>query len=82
MSSTDGQVWISDGRLHLIPLEHRSERTGAIEGAEEEDEGFILTADALRLVLDPTVDTIAPSNVEKTVWRRIATCVRSCAVLH
>lgn len=37
-----------------------------------DDEDYLGPADALRLVFDSTVDTIAPDEVEARVWERIS----------
>ena len=40
---------------------------------DSDDEGdFIAVDDALKFIRDPTVQTLAPDNVEKAIWRRIA----------
>lgn len=43
------------------------------EGNENSDpESFIAIEDAVRLVRDLSIDTLAPSAVEKIIWRRIS----------
>lgn len=73
--------------MHLIPLSHVSppskpRKRLRIPGgkahededhlaADEEDE-YIAIEDALPLVRDASVDTLAPKAVEDTVWQRIS----------
>jgi hypothetical protein len=38
------------------------------------DDEYLGTADALRLLRDPTVDSVAPVEVEALVWERISRC--------
>lgn len=80
-------MWIYSGRLRLIPLSHVSppskpRRRPRIPGrrehededhfaADEEDE-YIAIEDALPLVRDASVDTLAPKGVEDIVWQRIS----------
>lgn len=82
------QVWIYSSRLHLIPISHvsppsRKRRRRRLPGAkesddegdgniEDDDDDFIVVEDALKLVRDASVHTMAPPNVEKTVWQRIS----------
>lgn len=68
------QVLITNGRLHLVPLEYTSPLPPKMqEGDEEtEEDGYIAPEEALRLVLDPSIDTLAPAAVEQAVWSRIA----------
>lgn len=81
------QVWIHSGRLHLIPLSHvsppskprkrpripavREYEDGDHFAADEEDT-YIAIEDALPLVRDASVDTLAPKAVEDIVWQRIS----------
>ncbi|PCH33386.1 SGT1-domain-containing protein [Wolfiporia cocos MD-104 SS10] len=87
-SNAENRVWIYHSRLHLIPLSHvsspsskprRRRYPGARESDDEgdiagdvQDEDYISVQDALRIVRDPLVDTLAPSQVEETVWQRIS----------
>ncbi|KAF9229591.1 SGT1-domain-containing protein [Gyrodon lividus] len=81
------RVWIYRGRLHLIPLSHvsapnkpRRRRTtpGAKESddedyiADEKEGDYIAVEDALPLVRDASLDTLAPKAVEDTVSQRIS----------
>ena len=38
----------------------------------EENDDFITAVDAVKLVRDPLVDTLAPQNVQDIVWKRIS----------
>lgn len=78
------QVWIYNSRLHLIPLSHisppsRQRRRRRLPGAPDSDddvdihhEDFISVQDAIKLVRDPSVETLAPAEVENLVWHRIS----------
>jgi hypothetical protein len=78
------KVWIHRSRLHLIPIVHVSPKSSVRrrqklspdsdgESLEnEENDEFIATVDALKLVRDPQSDTLAPPDVEKLVWDRIS----------
>ena len=79
------QVWIFGSHLHLVPLSHvsppsRKRRRRQLPGMQEsgedeepaENDEFIAASDALKLVRNPAVVTLAPSEVEKIVWRRIS----------
>jgi hypothetical protein len=72
------QLWIHQGHLHLIPLEHKSEVPFAGQGDstmnpsfDPDEDGFIDRNTAVALVRDPSVETRAPKEVEETVWARI-----------
>ncbi|GAA5916022.1 hypothetical protein JCM8208_007488 [Rhodotorula glutinis] len=77
------RVWIHQGRLHLVPLDHTSpvpfaDRAASQSGDEPlnpsfdpDDDAFLDRAAAILLVRDPNVDTLAPSDVEAAVWARI-----------
>ncbi|KAG6381423.1 SGT1 protein-domain-containing protein [Boletus reticuloceps] len=86
-SNAVNRVWIHSGRLHLIPLSHVSspnkprKRPRIPGGREHEDEDhlaadeedeYITIEDALPLVRDASVDTLAPKAVEDIVWQRIS----------
>lgn len=70
--------------MHLIPLSHvspPSKRPRIPGGREHEDENhfaadeedeYIAIEDALPLVRDASVDTLAPKAVEDIVWQRIS----------
>ncbi|SGY66455.1 BQ5605_C004g02676 [Microbotryum silenes-dioicae] len=70
------RVWIHQGRLHLVPLQHTSsipfdpKATPSLED-DPESQAFIDHTTAIELVQDPNVDTLAPKEVEELVWARI-----------
>ncbi|GAA5959919.1 hypothetical protein JCM8115_004905 [Rhodotorula mucilaginosa] len=73
------RVWIYRGRLHLIPLEHKSALpfTAAADNStlnpsfDPDEDGFLDRATALDLVRNEAVDTLAPQQVQDAVWARI-----------
>ncbi|KIJ68680.1 hypothetical protein HYDPIDRAFT_173344 [Hydnomerulius pinastri MD-312] len=86
-SNAINRVWIHSGRLHLVPLSHvsapnkprrRRRLPGAKESddegdiADDKDDEYIAVEDALSLVRDTTMDTVAPKAVEVAVWQRIS----------
>ncbi|KAJ3006221.1 hypothetical protein NUW54_g4020 [Trametes sanguinea] len=85
-SNAENRVWIHNSRLHLIPLSHVSAPSARIrrrrylphqseeeeEQLEKDEEEYILATDAVKLVRDPLVETVAPETVEQTVWKRIS----------
>ncbi|EMD41652.1 hypothetical protein CERSUDRAFT_90221 [Gelatoporia subvermispora B] len=87
-SNAENRVWIYSSHLHLIPLSHVSAPSskshkkrypGAKDSDNEgditnviEDDDFITVEDAVKLVRDPLVDTLAPPDVEKAVLNRIS----------
>ncbi|CDO70264.1 hypothetical protein BN946_scf184942.g64 [Trametes cinnabarina] len=85
-ANAENRVWIHNSRLHLVPLSHisapsaRNRRRRYLPHQSEEEEeqpeddgdDFILATDAVKLVRDPLVETTAPENVERVVWKRIA----------
>lgn len=78
------KVWIYKSHLYLIPIIHVSPKSRVRrrqkllpdsdgESLEnEENEEFIATVDALKLIRDPQSNTLAPPDVEKLVWDRIS----------
>ncbi|KAF8898419.1 SGT1 protein-domain-containing protein [Infundibulicybe gibba] len=80
--NSENRVWIYSSRLHLIPISyvsptsrrHHRQKPTVIGGEDVEDvrDEFISVEDAIRLVRDTSIDTLAPENVEKTVLRRIS----------
>ncbi|KAG6332331.1 hypothetical protein ID866_6759 [Astraeus odoratus] len=81
-SNVGNRVWVYKGRLHLIPLSHVSAQHKQRKPKySEEETDFDITGeggddclavdDALRLVRDSAVDTLAPKEVEDVVWNRI-----------
>ncbi|KAG5648215.1 hypothetical protein DXG03_006170 [Asterophora parasitica] len=86
-ANSENRVWIYSSHLHLIPISHvsppsrkryRRQFPGANEDEDrdslniEDDDEFISAQDAITLLRDPSVQTIAPPDVENTVWRRIS----------
>lgn len=80
-------MWIYSGRLHLIPLSHvsspskprkhprvpgRGEHEDEDHFAADEEDVYIAIEDALPLVQDASIDTLAPKAVEDIVWQRIS----------
>jgi len=47
---------------------------GATDSDDEgnDPESFIAIEDAVKLIRDPSVDTLAPSGMEKIIWQRIS----------
>lgn len=81
------QVWLYNSHLHLVPIFYgsspniprvRRHLPGADDDDMEEsalsaaDDDYLGPADAVRLVRDPSVDTIAPDEVEAVVWERLS----------
>lgn len=81
------QVWIYQGRLHLIPIHHVSTLpfsatpTPTLQETSEEEEGFLDRLAAIALVRDDTIDTLAPSDLEAIVLERISGCARTISLL-
>ncbi|KAI6045073.1 SGT1 protein-domain-containing protein [Pisolithus marmoratus] len=83
-SNAPNRVWICGGRLHLIPLSHvsapnKSRRHPVViqqnelsTALGESDEDYIAIDDALCLVRDACICTLAPKEVEDTIWKRIS----------
>ncbi|TFK41316.1 SGT1 protein-domain-containing protein [Crucibulum laeve] len=85
-TNSENRVWIYNSRLHLVPISHvsppsrkrqRRKLPGVTESDDEgtggdDDDDWITPEDAIRLVRDPSVNTFAPSSVEKLVWARIS----------
>jgi hypothetical protein len=84
--STYYQVWVYKSHLHLIPIlyttsphvpRHRRLLPGRTEDSDGEgddphsDDEYLGPADALHLLRDPLVDTLAPPEVEVRAWERI-----------
>ncbi|BGP37130.1 hypothetical protein JCM10449v2_001034 [Rhodotorula kratochvilovae] len=69
------RVWIHRGRLHLVPLEHKSalpfEDKTLSPSFDADEDGFLDRAAAIELVRDDRVATFAPKEVEDAVWARI-----------
>ncbi|KAF6766232.1 SGT1 protein-domain-containing protein [Ephemerocybe angulata] len=82
--NSENRVWIYSSRLHLIPLTHISPPSkrphrrklpgGQDSDNEEEDEteDYISANDGADTVRNRAFNTLAPPEVEKIVWNRIA----------
>jgi hypothetical protein len=75
-------VWIHKGQLHLIPLQHVSDPSTRPAhqvkddvdedfGAQDMTEAFLNVEDALKLVLDARIPTVADENVQQAAWNRV-----------
>ncbi|KAF4623707.1 hypothetical protein D9613_001668 [Agrocybe pediades] len=85
-TNSENRVWIYRSRLHLIPLTHisppsRKRQRRKLPGANDsdnedlevgDDDTFIAVEDAVKIVRDPSVNTLAPAAVERIVWERIS----------
>ncbi|GLB36447.1 putative SGT1-domain-containing protein [Lyophyllum shimeji] len=86
-TNSENRVWIYSSRLHLVPISHvsppsrkrlRRQLPGAQEDEDrdmtsiEDDDEFLAAQDAVELVRDPSVETLAPVAVEKLVWQRVS----------
>ncbi|KJA26048.1 hypothetical protein HYPSUDRAFT_36895 [Hypholoma sublateritium FD-334 SS-4] len=84
-TNSENRVWIYNSHLHLIHISHvspsyrkrhhRKLPNAADEDGDEnpveDDETFIAAEDAVRLLRDSLIDTLAPPAVEEIVWKRI-----------
>ncbi|KAF8168261.1 SGT1 protein-domain-containing protein [Crassisporium funariophilum] len=85
-TNSENRVWIYNSRMHLIPLSHisptsrkrhRRKLPGAAESDDESTGGdgvdaFLAAEDAVKLVREPLITTLAPSPVERLIWQRIS----------
>ncbi|CCM01639.1 uncharacterized protein FIBRA_03700 [Fibroporia radiculosa] len=86
-SNAENRVWIYRSRLHIIPLSHVSapssrhkrRRYSGSKDSDDEDaitrddaDDFVNIPDALKVVVNPEVDTLAPVSVQNAVWKRIS----------
>ncbi|KAI5479487.1 SGT1 family protein [Pseudohyphozyma bogoriensis] len=81
------RVWIHRGRLHLIPLSHTSPLPFSASQGEDpsfdsEEEGYLDRSVAISLVLDQSVDTPAPKEVENVVLGRLSGYPEQAASHH
>ncbi|KAL8276826.1 hypothetical protein RQP46_010757 [Phenoliferia psychrophenolica] len=72
------RVWIHQQQLHLVPLEHSSTLPFAASASDSasatddpSNEGFLDRVQALNLVRDPSIPTVAPKALQDIVWARI-----------
>ncbi|KAG8932821.1 hypothetical protein FRC02_000505 [Tulasnella sp. 418] len=83
-TNSENRIWIHRSQLHIIPLEHISpkgrpqgSRRRALPNQEEEDEiqeseeSYISIQDALRIVRDSTIPTVASPAVQEAAFARI-----------
>ncbi|KAF7306610.1 hypothetical protein MIND_00452400 [Mycena indigotica] len=84
-SNATNRVWIYQSNLHLIPLSHISppstkrqrrklpgKSDSDDEGANEDDEDFISVADALLVIRSDSSNTLASSDVQSALLKRIS----------
>lgn len=83
-SNALNRVWLYSGRLHLIPSSHVSasnkprRHPAAMQQneygttLEEDNEDTIAVDDAVCLVRDASIHTLAPKGVEDAIWKRIS----------
>ncbi|KAJ7456639.1 SGT1 protein-domain-containing protein [Mycena latifolia] len=82
-ANSENRVWIYSSQLHIIPLSHVSppsrkrERRKLPGKADSDDEGdddpedFIAVEDALKILRDESVNTLASAAIQTAVWARI-----------
>ncbi|ORY54998.1 SGT1 protein-domain-containing protein [Leucosporidium creatinivorum] len=76
-TNATNRVWIHQSRLHLIPLAHTSPLPFASNSAnstsfDPDQDAYIDALHAVSLILDSSVETTAPEDLETIVWARIA----------
>ncbi|KAM0788022.1 hypothetical protein ACM66B_006221 [Microbotryomycetes sp. NB124-2] len=66
------RVWIYQGQLHLVPLEHKSDLPFQDPSADYdiEEDGYIDRAAAIAVVRDPQTSTVAAPEIQQAVWAR------------
>ncbi|KAK4052046.1 hypothetical protein OIV83_002340 [Microbotryomycetes sp. JL201] len=66
------RVWVYDGQLHLVPLEHKSDLPFQDSNAEFdiEEDGYIDKATAIAIVRNPQYQTAAPADIQRAIWAR------------
>ncbi|KAG8742893.1 hypothetical protein FRC12_015236 [Ceratobasidium sp. 428] len=80
--NAENRVWIHKGELHLVPLQHVSDPStrppGQIKGElgesldiQEELAPYLNAEDAIGLVLDEKVLTLADERVQQAAWNRV-----------
>ncbi|KDQ54784.1 hypothetical protein JAAARDRAFT_37887 [Jaapia argillacea MUCL 33604] len=83
--NAENRVWIYNSHLHLIPLSYVSAPSSKrirreyprvndedTDGDGDVEDGFLNPSDAVKLVRDSNVNTTAPTDLETTIWRKIA----------
>ncbi|KZP00895.1 hypothetical protein CALVIDRAFT_533227 [Calocera viscosa TUFC12733] len=79
-SNAENRVWISHSQLHLIPLSHTSpaaSRPQPLHSASSDEDftdadTWLSTPDALRLVRDSSISTVAPPPVQSALHARLS----------
>ncbi|KAJ7293224.1 SGT1 protein-domain-containing protein [Mycena rebaudengoi] len=85
-ANSENRVWIYSSQLHLIPISHvsppsRKRQRRKLPGKQDSDdegedggdqEEYIAIEDALKLLRDAAVDTLASLAVQNAVWRRVS----------
>ena len=82
------QVWLYRNHMHLIPIFYTSSpnvprRRRQLPGTQDsdaedggpsqaDDDEYLGVADALKILRDPSVDSVATSEVEARMWDRIS----------
>ncbi|KAF7339943.1 Protein ecdysoneless [Mycena venus] len=81
-TNSENRVWIYGSQLHLLPLLHVSPpsrkrqrrklpgRNDSDDEAEDDQEDFLCVEDALKILRDESIDTLAPTEVQNAVWAR------------
>ncbi|KAG9104956.1 hypothetical protein FRC06_005023 [Ceratobasidium sp. 370] len=80
--NAENRVWIYKGQLHLVPLQHvsdpstrpaRQAKDALDEGFSDRDgsEPYLNAEDALTIVLDENVPTLADERVQQAAWNRV-----------
>ncbi|QRV86178.1 SGT1-ecdysoneless-like protein [Ceratobasidium sp. AG-Ba] len=81
--NANNRVWIYKGQLHIVPLKHTSDPSTRparqMEGDLDEDfddhgglDSYINVADALSLVWNESISTLADRAVQHAAWNRVA----------
>ncbi|KAJ7169523.1 SGT1 protein-domain-containing protein [Mycena filopes] len=82
-TNSENRVWIYGSQLHIIPLSHVSppsrkrqrrklpgKNDSDDEGENDDENDFIAVEDSLKILRDPSVDTVASAAVQIAVWAR------------
>ncbi|KAJ7770808.1 SGT1 protein-domain-containing protein [Mycena maculata] len=82
-ANSENRVWIYSSQLHIIPLSHVSPpsrkhprrklpgKADSDDEGEDDQEYFLAIEDALKLLRDESVETVASTAVQNSVWGRI-----------